>query len=201
MKQLLLFLFSLFFVLEVYGQDTQNFEESACYKEYEKVYSDAVGSTMRAQRTRLNIYHEYGVVLAHQPSSNWGLEEKGLVNAAYLTPTYKPSDLKKVNTTNLFSFIHHKVLKKYPEADPYKTRDLIRRGFVTGEFCSKFLFFNVRKGRKGVANYVKNEYEMDLESGAIAPANVVDTEMSKSDNLPAFSSEVESQSGSTSQNQ
>lgn len=159
------------------------YKTSSCYQEFAKVYQDAVARRIDNLKFRRDLAFQTGIILNQSEPSDWGEEEKSIVNAADLTPSYNASKINNENSLNAFSYIHHEVLKDYPQMSPHQTRDYIRRGFEEGEFCSELLIFKFRSSRRKVARWIRKRVEDDLESSAISFAQVSDSELDKSEFL------------------
>ena len=169
------------------------YKESSCYKEFSKVYQDAVRGRLENLRFRQGLALETGIVLNSPSSDSWGEEEKSIVNAADLRPSYNPSAINNESSLNAFSYVHHKVLEEFPDISPYQTREYIRKGFEEGEFCSKFLFIKFRSSRRKVAKWIVGKIQDDMESSSVLPAEVSDTEINKD---YFFTEETQDQDGS-----
>ncbi len=161
-----------------------SYKESSCYQEFSKVYKNAISSRLENLRFRRGLALETGVLLNHSSSDDWGEEEKSIVNAADLRPSYNPSAINNESSLNAFSFVHHKVLEKFPDISPYQTREYIRKGFMENEFCSKFIIFKFRSSRRKVAKWIVKRIQDDMETSSVLQAGVSDSELNKEEFLP-----------------
>lgn len=168
MEKLLIILSLISF--KVIAQEAEDYTQSSCYKKYDKVYQDGVAHNKKVRETN-RWAAGYGVQLTNNKTSDWGHDEKTVMNTAssdnakYIEvvngevrikePTFKPY-------LNKFIDLYTKVEKKFPNIEPEKVTDIIQKGFLSGDFCDKFLFFPTRKSIGGVTRYVKRKIEESM---------------------------------------
>lgn len=152
----------------------QNYQQSECFIEFQSVYNKAAKAKANELKFKMNVAIQYGVVLnGSSGSSDWGKEEKSLVNAAHYMSTST-----SMYTLNHFNEIYTKAQKKHPEITKEQTQMLIRKGFQSGKFCDSW-FFSSRYGKNQVARYVKKEFGKYLEEEQGRQPAISDSEIPK----------------------
>jgi hypothetical protein len=147
----------------------QSYKESSCYKEYEASYEK--GNASRKKTRDLNRRAAgYGMTLSNNTESDFGKEDKSVMNAALESNTrfvegdnIKGYKLKSQQFgkayLNRFDWLFTKIDNKFPGVSPEQIIDIVQEGFSSGEFCQKFLFFPGHKAMAGVKRYVSKNLE------------------------------------------